>query len=152
CLALDRHDFVTASRLLDKILTSYPDSSIPKADVLLRQAVASAHLGDRQAAEQALAQIATVAGPRPPAATIDAVAADAKKAATAPVISTGPLPALPDAAMNGTLSELWSHQFPLDINPAPLSRDELIAAWKAAGWRPTGRLLSGGGRVYFKSL
>jgi outer membrane protein assembly factor BamB len=152
CLALDRHDFVTASRLLDKILTSYPDSSIPKADLLLRQAVASAHLGDRQAAEQALAQIAASSGPRPPAQILDAVAADAKKAAAASATSSGSIAALPHAAFDGPLSELWTNPFPLDGNPAPLSREELIAAWKIGGWRPTGRLLFDGGRVYFKSL
>jgi hypothetical protein len=52
---------------LNKILASHPDPSIPKADLLLRLAVASAHMGDRQTADQSLAQLTAAAGPRPSA-------------------------------------------------------------------------------------
>jgi hypothetical protein len=50
CLALDRHDFVGASRLLTKILKRFPDPSVPKGDLLLRLAVANARLGDKRGA------------------------------------------------------------------------------------------------------
>ena len=36
CLALDRYDFVTASSLLTRLLTSHPDVSIPHEEMLLR--------------------------------------------------------------------------------------------------------------------
>ncbi|MEX2027484.1 MAG: hypothetical protein WEH44_09285, partial [Pirellulaceae bacterium] len=42
CYALDRHEFVAASRLLTRILERHPDPSMPKSEILLRLAVASA--------------------------------------------------------------------------------------------------------------
>src|SRR6185436_4195718 len=79
--ALDRHDFLGAARLLHKVLTSYPDPSIARTDLLLRLAVASAHMGDRQTAEQALTQFAAASGPRPSLEIVDAIVADVKSAA-----------------------------------------------------------------------
>src|SRR4029434_1292398 len=78
CLALDRHDFLGASRHLNKILTSHPDPSIPKADLLLLLSCASAHMAARQTADQSLAQITAAAGPRPSAEIIDTIVADVK--------------------------------------------------------------------------
>lgn len=52
CLALDRFDFVEASRLFLKLLNEYPDSDIPRSEVLLRLAIISGRLGDADSAEQ----------------------------------------------------------------------------------------------------
>ncbi len=46
CLRIDRHDFIGASHLLEKILSVYPDSDIPRAEILLRLAVCDARIGD----------------------------------------------------------------------------------------------------------
>jgi outer membrane protein assembly factor BamB len=206
CLALDRHDFVGASRLLNKILTSHPDPSMPKADIFARLAVAAAHMQDRQTAEQSLSQMTLAAGARPPAEVVDLIAADVKTAITQGPGSGGPtakdwhmvmgnpgrtghMKSLPAAATSRTLSELWVQEFPLAAQgpsggpqvfaggfgggiggfgggmiivrggvvqqPAgqstPASREELIAQWRAGGWRPTGRLLFDGGRMYSKT-
>lgn len=60
--ALDRFDFLLAARLLTRLAEEYPDSEIPREEVLLRLAVANAHLGDQEAARNLLDQIAK-AGP-----------------------------------------------------------------------------------------
>src|SRR5206468_4082276 len=80
CLALDRLDFVGASRLLNKIIDSHPDPSIPKAELLARLAVAAGHMQDRQSAERSLEQLATAPGPRPPSQIVEVVSIDVKAA------------------------------------------------------------------------
>ncbi len=54
CRALDRRDFVAASRMFGKILTEHPDPSIKKVEVLARVAIAAGNLGDFEAAEKAI--------------------------------------------------------------------------------------------------
>jgi len=199
CLALDRHDFVGASRLLNKILESHPDPSISKADIVLRLAVASAHMQDRQAADRSLGQLATTTGPRPPTDVVDLIVADVKSAAASSLAGdgdakdwhmllgsanrSGHMASLPAAVTSRTLSELWVREFSLGMatqpggsaqvmmggfgggivmagsgralpgnrTAAPVSREELIAQWRAGGWRPTGRLLFDRDRVYMKT-
>lgn len=56
CRAVDRYDFVEASRLLIKLLEEYPDSDIPKSDILIRLALINGRLGDTTTAEQFLAE------------------------------------------------------------------------------------------------
>lgn len=127
CLALDRHDFIGASRLLNKILERHPDPSIPRSEVLLRLAVASSRVGDKQGAESSLTSIATVAGPRPERAIIDAVTE--QLAASTAVASSdhlldwpmqlgngargGSMRPLPSAATERTLTELWTQEYEL---------------------------------------
>jgi hypothetical protein len=50
CLALDRYDFIGASRMFTKVLQLHPDPSVPESDLLLRLAVASARVGDKPSA------------------------------------------------------------------------------------------------------
>ena len=83
CLALDRHDFVGASRLLDKIIETHPDPSMPQAELLARLAVAAAHVQDRETAEQARGSASGALGPRPPSEIVDLVVAEVD-AATSP--------------------------------------------------------------------
>ncbi|MEC9094193.1 MAG: PQQ-binding-like beta-propeller repeat protein [Planctomycetota bacterium] len=54
CRSLDRHDFVAASRMFNKILTEHPDPSVNKNEVLIRVAIAAGNLGDQEAADQAI--------------------------------------------------------------------------------------------------
>jgi len=201
CLALDRYDFVGASRLLNKILDSHPDPSIPRSELLLRLAVASARMGDRQSAEQALTKLTSAGGPRPSSDVVDLIVADVRSAAATSGVGpaakdwhmalgnpgrTGFMPALPEAVTSRTLSELWVREDPLALatlpgqqqyfgggafmggvvvmrggmamsqggqvqQQAPVSREDLITNWRAGGWKPAGRLLFDGGRVYLKT-
>ncbi|HTN76520.1 MAG TPA: hypothetical protein VL096_14775, partial [Pirellulaceae bacterium] len=73
CLALDRHDFVGASRMFQAILDQHPDPSAPRGDLLLRLAVASAKVGDAAAATQLLTALDNFDGVRPPRETMTAV-------------------------------------------------------------------------------
>ncbi len=130
CLALDRHDFVGASRLLNKILERHPDPSVPRAEVLLRLAVASSRVGDKQGAETSLSSIASVAGPRPERSIVDAVTE--QLAATSSSFSSefsldwpmllgsssrsGAMRPLPSAASERTLTELWVQEVELSAS------------------------------------
>jgi outer membrane protein assembly factor BamB len=82
CLALDRHDFVGAHRLFHKILAEHPDSSVPRGEVLLRQAVASSRLGDTAVAKTLLANVAGAPGSRPSARLVAAVESDIERQRT----------------------------------------------------------------------
>ncbi len=130
CLALDRHDFVGANRLLNKLLTSHPDPSISRAEIWLRLAVASAHMHDRKSAEQALTQFAASGDARPGAELVDFVMSDIKATLAQPAATdsgtdndwtmslgvatrTGHMPPLPAVATNRTLSELWVRELPI---------------------------------------
>jgi outer membrane protein assembly factor BamB len=127
-LALDRHDFVTASRLLNRILTRHPDSSVARSELLVRLAVAAGNLQDRAAAEAALAQVASASGPRPTTEVMELVAADLKQAfaASAGVAESGgydwplalgnparvgKMPALPPTVTSTPRAEAWSVAF-----------------------------------------
>jgi outer membrane protein assembly factor BamB len=128
CLALDRYDFVGASRLLTKILERYPDPSVPRGDILLRLAVASARMGDRETAEAALAALNSEPGIKPPSSVITAVDNDIKLASLAAsgiasaspdwhmqlgnAARNGAMPALPSEATRRTLTELWVQETP----------------------------------------
>lgn len=57
CMKLDRHDFVGAGRLLQKILSDYPDPSVLRGEILLRLAIANARIGDHDAAATVLADL-----------------------------------------------------------------------------------------------
>jgi len=57
CLRMERREFVTANRLLKKVLQEYPDSNVPNDQVLSRLAVASARIGDQETARKMLTQL-----------------------------------------------------------------------------------------------
>src|SRR4051812_25754312 len=129
CYALDRHDFVGASRLFTKILERHPDPSMPKTEILLRLAVASSHVGDVDTAKRALEAIPLIPGPKPTGDVIDLVDLDARDAAkTAVAVAaasqnwhmalgnpsrSGRMKGLPADATSRTLTELWVQEFPL---------------------------------------
>jgi outer membrane protein assembly factor BamB len=197
CLALDRHDFVGASRLLSQILERHPDPSMPRADLLLRLAVATARMGDKTTAESSLTKIVSAPGLRPPSEVVALVKRDVAQAATLASASlsagskdwhmllgnplrSGHMAALPEEATSRTLSELWVQEYPLGMTagnamnpyggmglggivvfsgrmsnqpnqPQPVSREDLVAAWREKGWLPTPQLLFDGGKVYIKT-
>lgn len=74
--SLDRHDFVGAVRLLNQIDTLYPDPSVARGDVLLRLAVASAHVGDAKGAQSALERLEQLDKGRPVPRLVEVVRAD----------------------------------------------------------------------------
>lgn len=129
CVALDRHDFVGASRLLTKIIEQYPDPSMPKSEVLLRLGVASARMGDGPAAKKWLMKSASATGERPRSEVFDMVIADAAQATQQSVAAgtatenwpgllgggsrTGHMQPLPSEATARTLTEAFVYQFPL---------------------------------------
>ena len=136
CLALDRHDFVGASRLLIRSSTSHPDPSIAKADLLTRLAVAGGRTCriDKQPSDRS-----SSSPPRPARGRqfeiTELISLDVKSAPAAnpprqvpsprPIgtcilgsaARTGAMPALPAAATSRTLSELWVREFPLEALP-----------------------------------
>jgi outer membrane protein assembly factor BamB len=132
CFALDRHDFVGASRLLTRILERHPDPSMPKSEILLRLAVASAHMGDAATASAALDAIGQIPGPRPESAVLDQVAQHLALAAQSNLLAsasshnwpmllgnptrTGRMKALPEAATSNTLSELWVREDEMQVS------------------------------------
>lgn len=126
CLALDRHDFVGASRMFSAILDQHPDPSMPRADILLRQAVASARVGDSAVAAEALAALESDTGVRPARQAIAAVKQYVTLADKTSIASagsqhwlmqygnparTGHMQKLPKSAAEADLAELWSQEF-----------------------------------------
>jgi outer membrane protein assembly factor BamB len=136
CLALDRHDFVGASRLLNKIVKRFPDPSIPQGDLLLRLAVANARLGDKRGAEKALEQLNSL-GVKPRLSLLELVQEDVQQSlavsATGQGIPaewkmplgnasrTGRMKSLPSAATSRTLAEMWIDEFEMSYDPGPPS-------------------------------
>lgn len=131
CIALDRHDFVGASRMFQAIIDQHPDPSMPRADVLLRLAVASAKVGDSSATAQSLTALDKATGERPSHDTISAVktfVARVDKNATQSAQSgkqwlvefgnpsrTGRMKGLPAAAVEADLAELWTQEFDIAL-------------------------------------
>lgn len=173
CLALDRYDFVGASRLFLKVLEEHPDPSVPKADLLVRLAVAAGRVGDREAADKFLADIEALEGPKPSRTLLGAVSEDIAQSTVASqyVSARLAMPALPGDATSKTLTALWSQEYEMRFQEQPLgrnmaymysgrmapveqrqiSREQVIDRWKQNGWMPAGKLLFADGRVFFKT-
>ncbi len=62
CIYLDQFDFAGARRMFEKILNHYPDSSIPRDQVLLRVALCQSYLGQLSAAKESLAAAEELTG------------------------------------------------------------------------------------------
>lgn len=129
CLGLDRHDFVGASRLLAKVIEQHPDPSMPQSEVLLRLSVASARMGDKEAAGKWLTKYASATGERPSSEVFELVLDDVKTSTQRAVVSgqatdnwpmllgsvsrIGHMRTAPKEATEKTLTEAWVYQFPL---------------------------------------
>lgn len=161
CLALDRHDFVGASRMFQAILDQHPDPSIPRADILLRMAVAAAKVGDMTAAEEYVAAIETARGPRPSREAIAAVRRYLTNPDLAASIAlgdgkrwamdlgnprrTGHMPALSDKSVSADLAELWMQEFPVLLPQA--QTDPRLAGTVRGG----GVIIAPGGGMIMRS-
>jgi len=145
CARLDRYDFVGAGRLLSRILNDYPDSDVPRSELLLRLALANARLGDLAAARSALAQldVAADAGALRRAAAMIQREVDAGAAARADTQApdawhlpwggpqrTGHMQPPPKSITNDTLSEAWFDNFEIDdgfLATAQQMRNQILA-------------------------
>ena len=130
CLRMDRFDFVGASRLLSKVLNQYPDSNIPREDVLLRMAVASARVGDQESAKNAWDKLKD-SGAGLSARLVSLIEADlsregidkpqyvgASQQWTMPYgnpARTGHMLPLPGSMTSTTMSELWTQDFEMSV-------------------------------------
>lgn len=173
CLALDRHDFVGASRMFSKVLEEYPNPTIPKAELALRQAVAAARVGDKDTAKKFLNEIESATGPRPSRTLVSLVTDDIEN--TASLGNSGSLdnlcsPALSPQLTSKTLTSSWTYEFPLMFpemtnqqamygfqggrqpgRKTQVSREQLIDRWRSSGWISAGKLAFAEGRVFFKT-
>ena len=128
CLKLDQYEFTGASRLLSKVLSQHPDSSIPREEILLRLAVAGARIGDPQAVADALAELQPTASTGGDGRTaIVKQHVQQIQAGKADFIATadgwpmrfgnaardGLMPPLSDSATSQPLSESWIQDFEL---------------------------------------
>ena len=155
CLRLDRHDFVGGARLLAHVLNNYPDSNIPRGELLARLAFANARLGDREAAQanldslvdsaqaDAFEQLAALVKTEIDDGTNQVAAlseADAWPMAWGGPQRLGHMPALPKEVTAATLSEAWFEKFEIDNG-----------AFRAASVQPNNGIIMGGG-VFFGRL
>jgi outer membrane protein assembly factor BamB len=185
CLALDRQDFVVASRLLRRLL-DHTDSSIPTGEILLRLAIAAAYVRDQALAEEALGKLKAAEISRDRAEFVDLVKSDVArilgnsladpitKSAGWPMAlgnasRSGQMPAVWPANVVGPLTELFACEMAVPTAEtlqlsggfrgerpdtsimSAAARNEILRLWRDAGWRPTGKLLFDGDRVYLKS-
>ena len=155
CLALDRRDFVAAARYLQKILTVYPDPSVPRGEMLLRLAFAADQLGDQKTTDAALAALKSESA-KPSSALVaavqEAMAADAGSTGSAalsvwPIAlgnpqRTGRMPSLPPEMTKKTMSELWVQETPLNVQAAQSPNNPYAATIMLGGF---------GGRVISRS-
>lgn len=127
CRALDRRDFVSASRLFSKILNEHPDPSVDKGELLVRSAIASGNLGDREAAMQSLEDAEN--GENKPSETLlvnvknhleflkesTGVVAEGGESIAMRLSGSdrsGVMPDLPADALNGDLTQGYEFRFP----------------------------------------
>jgi len=132
CIALDNYDFVGASQLFQKILQNHPDPSVSLADVWMRLAVATAHLGDIQSAREALGKAEEVIGEKPSQEIFELVRNDIERAGQGSVRASassrdwplamgnparsGQMRKLAEAVTGATLTKMWGYTFPLDFS------------------------------------
>ena len=123
-LAMDRHDFVGAYRLLRKIVESYPDPTVPLPEVYLKMAMCEAFLGDVQGAHQSLAKAEAAEGQMDRRrfelvqSSIGKLTRGAPSSATVPpelplggARRYGVMPALPKDALAEAMQPIWQFYF-----------------------------------------
>lgn len=129
CVLLDRHDFVGAGRVFEKILAIHPDPTVAREDVMLRLAVCQARSGNRNAAEATYDSLGKVLKAKPSAVPSEAfqlvgldirkehvLVADTYRASgdwpmtLGSPARDGHMAALDAEALAGDLHESWSHR------------------------------------------
>jgi len=173
-LHLDQHDFAQARRLLRRVLAEHPDPSVPRADLLLRLALACRRCGDAEGAQAAWKQLA--AGPsRLSPEALKAVEAEVAKGAadatpgqdTVHPTHRGLFPALPTSAIEmprGMCIPTWQHAMPMvppDLPPNMFGqmdertvaalKDRIVGRWESSGAVPSGYALLRDGAAFLKS-
>lgn len=126
CRALDSRDFVTASRLFNKVLDEHPDPTVDRNEILIRQAIAAGNLGDRDAAKKAL-ETAVVEDSSRQALLVNtqkhleyltqnsrsvSESGESISMRLSNSDRTGVMPNLPDDAVNGDLTQGYEFRFP----------------------------------------
>jgi len=177
-LYLDEHRFAQAARLFRKVLEIYPDPSVPKRDLWLRLAVASARLGDTAGARKALASLEALVAQNAPAdvrAALDAVRAEVRRAearhaeAPAKPLLSGSLPPggrYPPlsrrlaGARRAMLITAWeggyrytAPTFSMNryMGRQAIGRRQVIKGWLRWNWLPTAQMIAQEGRLYFRT-
>ena len=174
-LHLDRYESLPALRLLEKVLKHYPEPSVSKTEMQMRQVVAYALSGNADAASASMEALrASSDGDVPPELTawLEAgggmssgvqVASDASQWAMpfGNASHTGTAPSIDLGSSTNGLTLAWQQKFVLTL-PQELEGivrqkesieekvPELLKAWRAVDWMPTGQVLIDGGRIYFK--
>ena len=135
CRHIDQHRYVRASGLLWRIVNDYPDTQIPRSDLLLRLAFTTARLGNAKEAERLLQEVKLAPEKLPRHILVSVqddleTAADGTSAGVEPnrrypialgnPARTGQMPALEPGALKSPLSQAW--QFPLAERVQELSQ------------------------------
>jgi outer membrane protein assembly factor BamB len=177
-LHMDRYEFLPALRLINKVLSSYPDPDVSKSELLARMTVALGKSGNLDAAREAMEQLKAEPNATVAPALVRWVDEDLGKDSSAGVIAgnaaqewimpfgnaersgLAPNISLKTASTNG-LQLAWKQGFVLTL-PAELEGitkqkedieekvQPLLDAWKATSWMPTGQVVLRDERIYFK--
>lgn len=169
CLHLDEHDFAKARRLFRRVLAEHPDPSVPRADTLLRLALASARCGDLEGARAALKLLAAGGGEQLNPVALRAVEGEVASPAPSLSLSLSSLlwPALPSDAFERPRAlaiPAWRHVtgvVPRDLPPnsfgqlsdadAGALRNRMLGRWENSALIPSGYALAHGGAFLLKS-
>ncbi len=145
CIYLDRFDFTGARRMFEKIDKQYPDSSLPREQVLLRIALCQSYLGQTDAARQSLAAAAEIGGD---SSQLELVRRSLGELSTEPNRSVidqnwsmllgnsrrcGVMPNLPADIMRSDLVAVWQYYFaPADAYTWNDAKGSLLVGTSAA--------------------
>lgn len=164
CLHLDRHEFVAARRLLERVLT-HPDLSVPRPEVYRRLAAVSAFLGDKNTLETTRQRLSGLqaAFPGPLDQQLTTIVERAGQHDSSSYRVGQRLMAFGDASRRGRLEGLvgtpgssavwttiWQTSATLTGLPAPywtlpnaraniptVTRPEMVRRWREGRWLPT---------------
>jgi len=175
CLHLDQLDFAKARRLFRRVLTEHPDPSVPRADVVLRLALACHRCGDAEGAQAAWRQLAAAGPTRLSPEALKAiegeVAGNVHQAAAGPdtvrPTARGLFPPLPTSAIGmprGLCIPAWQHaisMIPTDLPPTNFGqlkeadlnalKDRMLGRWENSALVPSGHALLMDGAMILKS-
>lgn len=129
CRALDRGDFVLATRMFLKVLDEHPDPSISKGDLQLRLAIAAGKLGDKTGADEFLGLVVKAGGTGPARSLLGLVTRDLAKKSAANITDhqndfpmawggsarRGAMRGLPPESYQATLTDRGFFEYPLQL-------------------------------------
>ena len=162
--AFDRHDFVGASRMLDRILHEHPRNSIPRDWLYLRKAIVESRLGELRKAQESWLAFQSLENSQVPMRVRRAVERDLQqslaRADRSGLSETNYRQStflLGDTLNGKPVTESWVHSFdqPMIVKtegaaePSELTYHQILEHWQSNGWRPAIDLVSRDGRLYF---